>query len=476
MAGEYIIEATALCFKGGNGRATIDFIEPLALGESFTLEVWVRPDELEGTATVLGVYLEAASETESPAARPLVLWLDNGKPTFSFSADRSNAQVIDLSLTQEWCHIAIVRNGAQMTLRLRPGPQASRAFQLTPWDVKGLSMKRLMLGSFEEGEAPLSSINGAFAELRVWSTARTNQEIDNNRTRQLVGNEEGLVGYWMLDEDSGDVIVDSSVNSNQGRVTGGSWDFASGLQLTVSQAEARAVFLKDSKPPALKHAYDQMQQQQKDLAATVTQLEAEQRQETTQYHQKEAENKATLDQKAQVFAARRAQIEKAKVERLQALTATKRITLANFIERLQDKLAKSRAGVAREHGKNVQGLDSVAMEVKMVPGYGGEGLQLPQPGMRTEPGRLSRLVLQLAARPGTEKVEPKLATVPELEGATELYARRVLGAAGFQVDVIYQAAESPEQHGRVLKLLSDEQEPGMAELDSVITLVVGQHH
>lgn len=475
MAGEYVIEASALRFTGGSGRATINFVEALALGESFTLEVWVRPDALEGNAAVLGVHLEAASETGSPAARPLLLWLENGKPTFSFSADRSNAQAIDLSLTQEWCHIAIVRNGAQMTLGLRPGPQASRSFQLTPREAGSLSMKKLIAGSLEETGASLSSISGAFAELRVWNTARTNQEIDTHRSRQLIGNEEGLVGYWMLDEESGDVIVDSSVNSNQGRVTGGSWDFTSGLQLTVSPTEARAAFLKDTKLPTLKLAYDQMQEQQKDLVIAVPQLEAQRQLEEAKYG-KMLEDKVTLEQKHQALAERRSAIEKAKAERLQALTATKQITLGNFIERLQDKLAKSRAGVAREHGRNVQGLDSVAMKVKMVPGYGGEGLQLPQPGMRTESGRFSTLILRLAARREIEKVEPKLATVPELAGATELYARRVLGAAGFRVEVMYQAAERPEQHGRVLTLLFNEKQPDHAELDNVITLVIGQHH
>jgi len=474
VAGEYIIEVAALRFGGESGRATIDFVEPLALGESFTLEVWLRPDVLQGTVAVLGVYFEEVTAAGSPAIRPLLLWFDNGKPMFSIAADRSNAQPVNLTLTQEWCHIAIVRNRAQLGVRLRPGQREPSAFQLNGWGARGLALKELILGSAEEAGSSVPSFNGAFAELRLWNTARTNQDIDNNRSQQLVGNEAGLVAYWMLDEGSGNILLDSSVNNNQGLVTGGAWELASRLQLTISSPDAQTAFLKDTKLPALKKIYDQTQRKEKDLAPVVRQLEKEQQQETAQYRQKETENKVTLNQEEQALATRRVEIEKAKAEKLQTLTATRQITLANFIERLQDKLARSRAGLVGEHGRNVQGLDSVAMEVKMVPGYGGEGLQLPQPGMRTEPGRLSTLTLRLAARPGIEKVEPKLAPAPELEGTTEIYARRVLGAAGFRVEVIYQAAERVEQHGRVLKLLYSEKEPGKAALDSIITLVIGQ--
>lgn len=457
----------------------MDLTPSLALGESFTLEVWIRPDSIQGKRFVLGALFGGSRVSGDPASRmltasaylqPLLLWLEEGKPVFSYGG--SAVQGLSLTLKQEeWCHVAIVRSREQLRVTFRQGQQPPQSFNLSFLGVEALALQKLELGNVTEPGFSVPGFNGAFAELRVWNTARTNQDIDNNRSQQLVGNEAGLVGYWMLDEGSGNILLDSSVNSNQGLVTGGSWELAS---LTITAADARVAFLRDTKMTELKKIYDQTQQKQKDLAAVVTQLEAEQRQETAKYQQQDLEKKATLNQKEQAFATRRVEIEKAKAEKLQALTATRQITLANFIERLEDRLARSRAGLVGEHGRNVQGLDSVGMEVKMVPGYGGEGLQLPQPGMRTEPGRLSTLTLRLAARPGMEKVEPKLATVPEIEGTTEICARRVLGAAGFRVEVMYQAAERPEQHGRVLKLLYNEKEPGKAALDSIITLVIGQ--
>jgi len=56
-----------------------------------------------------------------------------------------------------------------------------------------------------------SCFNGLFDELRVWSVARTRDEIMTTYTKAVVGNEPGLVGYWKLQGD----CHDYSGNGNQ---------------------------------------------------------------------------------------------------------------------------------------------------------------------------------------------------------------------------------------------------------------------
>jgi len=41
---------------------------------------------------------------------------------------------------------------------------------------------------------------------------------------KLEGNEPGLIGYWPMDEQEGDVIFDLSINQNHGTIAGASWN------------------------------------------------------------------------------------------------------------------------------------------------------------------------------------------------------------------------------------------------------------
>jgi hypothetical protein len=111
----------------------------------------------------------------------------------------------------------------------------------------------------------------------------------------------------------------------------------------------------------------------------------------------------------------------------------------------------------------------------MIPGFGGVGLRLPDPQQKTEAARLSTLTLDFRARAIEEETTPVNAWVPQLEGTTEIFARRKLTEAGFRVDVAYQVVtELSGQHGRVLRQVYNEIESGKAVLGSLIGLLVGR--
>lgn len=64
--------------------------------------------------------------------------------------------------------------------------------------------------------------NGQIDEIRIWSTARTQQEIQDNMSIKLSGNETGLIGYWNMNEGAdntcsgGEDVCDISINNNNG--------------------------------------------------------------------------------------------------------------------------------------------------------------------------------------------------------------------------------------------------------------------
>jgi hypothetical protein len=62
---------------------------------------------------------------------------------------------------------------------------------------------------------------GQIAEVCIWNKARTQQEIQSDMHKRLTGKEEGLVGYWPLNEGSGNTAIDKTSNGKNGIIKGG---------------------------------------------------------------------------------------------------------------------------------------------------------------------------------------------------------------------------------------------------------------
>ena len=169
---------------------------------------------------------------------------------------------------------------------------------------------------------------------------------------------------------------------------------------------------------------------------------------------------------------RRREIQSQQQKILAGIVSSQKIHLKDFILRLQEDLTRGRERVRKDYGR-IYGLDTVSMEVKVMPGVGGIGLHLPDPGLHVDPRRLSTLKLRFGAAAEEEVEEPKWAPVPPLEGSTEDFARRKLGEVGFRVDVVYQEVAEATGDGRVLAQIFDAR-GGEAQLGSIVTLVVGE--
>ncbi|MFT5102896.1 MAG: hypothetical protein ACI86C_000543 [Candidatus Latescibacterota bacterium] len=90
------------------------------------------------------------------------------------------------------------------------------------------------IGNIDTGQGPwfgadintAYDFNGAIAEVRIWNTIVSETDIatwnctiiDNSHP-----NYGDLLGYWRLTEDSGTTAIDSSVNGNNGAISGAEW-------------------------------------------------------------------------------------------------------------------------------------------------------------------------------------------------------------------------------------------------------------
>lgn len=64
---------------------------------------------------------------------------------------------------------------------------------------------------------------GKIDEVRFWNKSRTQSEIQQYLSQELLGDEEGLTGYWKFNEGEGTTANDSSPNKNHGTIAGASW-------------------------------------------------------------------------------------------------------------------------------------------------------------------------------------------------------------------------------------------------------------
>ncbi len=121
-------------------------------------------------------------------------------------------------------------------------------------------------------------------------------------------------------------------------------------------------------------------------------------------------------------------------------------TLDVFVKGLNDRIRDARNVVS--DGGGPYRLGRVKMQVKYVPGSQGKSLIFPAEG-EVDGSQLSTIDLDFDAVAELEAPPPQL-EIPDIVGYTEIKARRELVAAGYVVDVSYQAIDDEGDVDRVV--------------------------
>ena len=87
----------------------------------------------------------------------------------------------------------------------------------TPQPIVVNSNDGVGIGAYDHGDKFFS---GRIDEVRIWRTTLSEDEINLGFYCELEGTEEGLAGYWPLNETSGSVVYDHSPNGNSGTLYG----------------------------------------------------------------------------------------------------------------------------------------------------------------------------------------------------------------------------------------------------------------
>lgn len=174
--------------------------------DDFTVEAWVKPERLTGIQTILGA-------DDSDGKPGLLLGLKDGKAYMRFSNENDTLGATVLPLNQ-WSHVVwryekrLSKEILFVNGRLEKMETGGTSF----YTGTGLLRLGCQNNSFY--------FQGCLAEIRVWDTLRSNDELTLNMRRRLSGSEKGLLGYWRLDDVSGPYALDSHPLKNHGVLYG----------------------------------------------------------------------------------------------------------------------------------------------------------------------------------------------------------------------------------------------------------------
>ncbi|RMH55973.1 MAG: T9SS C-terminal target domain-containing protein [Bacteroidetes bacterium] len=212
VAVPYANQAVAL--DGISRYVEIPHTSALSLGETFTVEAWIRSLVSTGQQAIFstrrfneagGFQLEIGQGSDAGGTGRLAVTTNN-----TWVIESADGAIP----TGTWAHVAYVRTPQGDSLYVNGEPVA--VLQRTAATFQDNTSPKLIgagtnLGSF---------FGGAIDEVRFWNRARTAAEIQRDRHRRLAGNEPGLRAYWRLDEVNGAIAADYTGGSH-GRLRGG---------------------------------------------------------------------------------------------------------------------------------------------------------------------------------------------------------------------------------------------------------------
>jgi len=185
-------------FDGSNDYVLIP-MNDLTIGNEMTLEFWAAYEGNMGSTTSI---LEAVDADNNRIINLHFPW-SNNRIYFDGGNAGSSYDRIDKSVTEQemrgWNHWAFVKDANAGNMKIyRNGElwhEGTGKTHVFP------AMDRLFLGRREGG----NRWNGQLDELRLWNTAKTQEQIREYIHLTAKGNEQGLVAYFQFNESIGEV-------------------------------------------------------------------------------------------------------------------------------------------------------------------------------------------------------------------------------------------------------------------------------
>ena len=200
----------SLYFNGLNNKVGVYDHPVLNPSDAMTLEAWIHAETWAGSIWAGNII---SKQGGSPDRGYGLTAGENGRLEFTLAIDNAweavnTPQILGLNT---WYHVAGVYDGTTIKIYVNGLLQNSV-------DVTGTfsPSSGVVLNFGENPSWTQRYFNGDIDEVRIWNIARTATEIQQNMSIPLTGSEPGLVGYWTMNEGSGNITYDQTANGNNG--------------------------------------------------------------------------------------------------------------------------------------------------------------------------------------------------------------------------------------------------------------------
>lgn len=202
----------------------------------FTIEAWIK---LEST----GVYHTIAAKYEADDTDGYFFHVNNATNKLAMgcvAGATSDSLAGNTALSSgTWYHVTAVRDGTNLKIYLNGVDDSASAVTDNARQVSTAEPFHIGLTSVGY-DATGRPLDGLIDEVRVWSVAKSEAQVQASMTTELVGNEANLVGYWKLNNN----YLDETANNNDLTATGSpvfSTDVPTGFESpSASKSESKS--------------------------------------------------------------------------------------------------------------------------------------------------------------------------------------------------------------------------------------------
>lgn len=195
LPGLGIAQNYGLQFNGLSNRLVLCDAPELQIADNFTVEAWINAAEWKPAAWQGSIVTKDGSSGTGFALRAG----NNGTLDFVMgtTAGWQSATTTPLMNTNQWYHVAAVVANGTISVYINGVLEGSQTYAGTP----SVGNSAVTIG--ESSGFPGRGWSGVIDEVRIWSIARSSEELNQTIATPLTGNEPGLAAYLPMNEGAG---------------------------------------------------------------------------------------------------------------------------------------------------------------------------------------------------------------------------------------------------------------------------------
>jgi hypothetical protein len=190
----------------------------LASGSAMTVTAWVKSISSTVSNNWAGIVNIDDSSSNGDAGQ---FWLQHSQLNTQFefalenvSGNRTYVQSTTTPTDGVWYHVAGVYDGSYIYIYVN-GVMEAKTAQTGKINTFASTFK-MAIGRWAYSGNTYRRFDGDIDEVTLWNVALTQTQIRNYMCKKLVGTESGLIGYWRMNETSGNMVYDVTSNGRNG--------------------------------------------------------------------------------------------------------------------------------------------------------------------------------------------------------------------------------------------------------------------